>query len=113
MYEKHILGIFLEVGDRGISVALLAKHVYNMNSTLFYQPDFQDVLKKVRNYVVGKSHVAKPLLERTDRWGFYRLTPRGARHARTLLAAEQGDGSTNNEDEKPQRDFSLHLFPDF
>jgi hypothetical protein len=84
MYEQQILQIFANVGRQGISVHLLAKHVYNMNCTLFYQPDLQDVIRQARNFVLRKSSGRRPWLEKTGRWGYYRLNRRGMEEARKL-----------------------------
>ena len=111
MYDQQILQLFANVGRRGISVHLLAKHVYNMNCTLFYQPDLQDVIRLTRNFVVRKSSGRQPLLERTGRRGYYRLNGKGQSVARQMLADnETGTDDTDSAAEKPPQDFSLSLF---
>jgi hypothetical protein len=72
-YEQHIIKVFVDVGEQGISAALLAKHVYNMSITLFEQPDYEDIKKRVRQFIIRNSRTPRSLLERTGRWGFYRL----------------------------------------
>ena len=114
MYEQQIERILLEVGKRGISVHLLAKHVYNLNCTLFYQPDIHQVVKEVRNYVIRKSTCAHPSLERTGRWGYYRLNARGISQARQLMQELQNAEEVNEQEEgKPPQDLSLCLFDDY
>ena len=113
MYEQQILKIFSDVGRRGISVHLLAKHVYNMNCTLFEQPEIKEVVRETRNYVVRNSSGKQPILERTDRWGFYRLNNKGQREAQQLLPGFQDEDTAEQEEEKPPQDFSLNLFADF
>jgi hypothetical protein len=113
MYDQQILQILNNVGRRGISVHLLAKHVYNMNCTLFYQPDIQDVIRQTRNFVVRKSSGRKPWLEKTERWGFYRLNSRGQGMARQMLATNQSADGEGQTDEKPPQDLSLSLFEEF
>lgn len=111
MYEQQILKIFSEVGRRGISVHLLSKHVYNMNCTLFHQPDISSVVRETRNYVVRNSSGRNAILERTGRWGYYRLNKSGQREAQQLLLDFQADdGSQEQDDEKPPLDLSLNLF---
>ena len=85
MYEEQILKIFSDVGRRDISVHLLAKHVYNMNCTLFHQPEMKEVVRETRNYVVRNSRGRQPILERTGRWGYYRLNSKGQREAQQML----------------------------
>ena len=109
MYDRQILQVLTNVGRRGISVHLLAKHVYNMNCTLFYQPDLQEVTRQTRNFVVRKSSGSSPWLEKAGRWGYYRLNSRGQGVARQMLA----DDREELPDEKPPQDLSLNLFDDF
>ena len=44
-YDGQILQILTDVGEKGIGVQQLAKHVYNINCTLFSQPDLQQIHK--------------------------------------------------------------------
>ena len=73
MYEQQILRILLDVGAPGISVKKLAKHVYNHYCTLFYQPDFDEVYRFVRQYLTSRSRSQQPMIERAEKWGHYRL----------------------------------------
>ena len=59
MYEQQILRILTEVGQRGISVALLTKHLYNLNCTLFFQPDLQEIRQFVQQYLLRNSNSAQ------------------------------------------------------
>lgn len=117
-YEQQILHILSEVGEQGISVGLLAKHLYNMNCTLFSQPDLQDIHQIVQQYLLKNSKSVQSLIESTGRRGYYRLNTQGSADARQLmlefreeklLAMEMED----TESEKPQQDLSLCLFDDF
>ena len=47
-YDRQILRILSDVGEQGISVQLLAKHVYNQNLSLFFTPNMEEI----RSYVV-------------------------------------------------------------
>ena len=108
MYEQQILEIFSKVGKRGISVHSLAKHIYNMNNTLFEQPDYQQVIKEVRSFVTRKSRSKRPILQRTGRWGYYQLNKQGIAYAHQNLMApgEAAAGDTGSIDQ------SLELFTD-
>ncbi len=111
MYEQQILKLFSEVGRRGISVHLLSKHVYNMNCTLFYQPDIHDVVRETRNYVMRNRSGRNAILERTERWGYYRLNASGQRKAQQMMNdIKAEEGSQESGDEKPPLDRSLNLF---
>ena len=110
MYEQQILRILTDVGERGISVALLAKHIYNLNCTLFVQPDLQDVRQQVQQYLLKNSKSAQSLIESTGRRGYYRLNTEGSADARQLLLQFRDEKEEETEEEKPQQDLSLDLF---
>ena len=112
VYEQQILTILLGVGAPGISVKKLAKHVYNHYCTLFYQPDFRDVYRAVRQYVQRQSRSQQGLLEHAERWGCYRLNTRNASARQLMLnfKAQQESQAEKEESEKPTVDLSLSLF---
>lgn len=114
MYEQQILQILSEVGERGIGVALLAKHVYNLNCTLFTQPDLQEIHQFVQQYLLRNSKSPQSLVESTGRRGYYRLNTRGSADARQLLLDfREEQPVVESENEMPQQDYSLSLFEDF
>ena len=114
MYEQQVLRILSEVGERGISVALLAKHVYNLNCTLFAQPDLQEVHQSVQQYLLRNSKSPQSLIESTGRRGYYRLNTQGSADARQLMFDfREEQPAPEPEPEQPQQDFSLSLFDDF
>jgi hypothetical protein len=112
IYEQQILHILSEVGERGINVSILAKHVYNLNCTLFSQPDLQEVKQFVQQYLLKNSKSPQSLIESTGRRGYYRLNTRNNADARQLML-EFRDESVEVEpenEEKPCQDLSLSLF---
>ena len=62
IFDQQILHILSEVGERGISVSALTKHVYNMNCTLFSQPDLQEVHQFVQQYLLKNSKSSQSLI---------------------------------------------------
>ena len=111
-YDGQILKILTDVGEKGIGVQQLAKHVYNMNCTLFSQPDLQELHSYVQQYLLGNSKSAQSLIERTERRGYYRLNIQNNADARQLMLEfrEHSELQEEEKEEKPQRDFSLSLF---
>lgn len=111
-YEQQILHILSEVGERGISVSLLAKHVYNLNCTLFSQPDLQEVKLFVQQYLLKNSKSSLSLIESTGRRGYYRLNTQNNADARQLMLEfrEEEIEMEEVEEEKPKQDLSLSLF---
>ena len=114
-YEEQILHILSEVGERGISVSMLAKHVYNMNCTLFSQPDVQEIHRTVQQYLLKNSKSSQSLIESTGRRGYYRLNTSNNAVARQLMLdfREEEILEEEAEEEKPQQDLSLSLFDDY
>ena len=111
-YEQQILHILSEVGERGISVSLLAKHVYNLNCTLFSQPDLQEVKQFVQQYLLKNSKSSLSLIESTGRRGYYRLNTQNNADARQLMLEfrEEEIEMEEVEEDKPKQDLSLSLF---
>jgi hypothetical protein len=112
--EQQILHILSEVGERGISVSMLTKHVYNLNCTLFSQPDVQDVHRQVQQYLLKNSKSSQSLIESAGRRGYYRLNTQNNADARQLMLEFQEEVlQEETESEKPQVDLSLSLFDEF
>ena len=108
-YDRQILQILTEVGERGISVQLLAKHLYNMNSTLFSSPDLEEIRSYAQQYLLKNSKSSQSLIESTGRRGFYRLNTQNNADARQLLL-EFREPVIEEKEEKPVVDLSLNLF---
>lgn len=113
VYDKQILQILSNVGELGIGVQQLAKHVYNMNCTFFFQPDLQEIHSYVRQYLLRNSKSAQSLIESTGRRGYYRLNTQNNADARQLVLEfkeTRVQEDPERKEEKPQTDFSLSLF---
>ena len=108
-YDRQILQILTEVGERGINVQLLAKHLYNMNSTLFSSPDIEEVRSYVQQYLLRNSKSAQSLIESTGRRGYYRLNTQNNADARQLLLAFR-EPEAEEKEERPAVDLSLSMF---
>jgi hypothetical protein len=110
IYDQQILRILSEVGERGISVGILAKHVYNLNCTLFSQPNIQDIHQYVQQYLLRNSKSEQSLIQRTEKRGYYRLNTQNSADARQLMLNFREEEEETQEKEKPTQDFSLDLF---
>ena len=113
MYDKQILQILTDVGEQGIGVQQLSKHVYNLNCTLFSQPNMQDVYSYVQQYLLRHSKSPQSLIESTGRRGYYRLNTRNNADARQLMLEFRElttADETPDDTEQPQQDLSLSLF---
>lgn len=108
-YDRQILQILTEVGEKGINVQLLTKHLYNMNSTLFSSPDIEEIRSYVQQYLLKNYKSAQSLIESTGRRGYYRLNTQNNADARQLLL-EFREPVTEEKEERPSVDLSLSLF---
>ena len=109
-YDKQILQILTDVGDKGISVQLLAKHVYNLNSSLFYTPDLENIHSYVQQYLLKNSKSSLSLIESMDRRGYYRLNIQNNQDARQLMIDFKRESSSEEKEENSPKDLSLDLF---
>jgi hypothetical protein len=111
-YDRQILKILTDVGELGIGVQQLAKHVYNLNCSLFSQPNLQEIHTYVQQYLLKNSKSTQSLIESTGRRGYYRLNTQNNADARQLVLEfrEQAAEPEEEKEEKPQKDFSLNLF---
>ena len=110
-YDSQILQILTEVGKKGISVQLLSKNLYNLNSTLFYTPDYEEIRSYVQQYLLKNSKSAQSLVESTGRRGYYRLNTQNNADARQLvLKFKESSNIQDEKEEKPSVDLSLSLF---
>ncbi len=108
-YDQQILSILMEAGERGISVQTIAKHVYNMNCTFFFQPDYEEIRSYVQQYLLRNSKSPQSLIDSTGRRGYYRLNTTGSVDAQQMVLQFREDHE-EKEEEKPQLDLSLDLF---
>jgi hypothetical protein len=109
-YDRQILQILTDVGEKGISVQLLAKHVYNLNSTLFFTPDLTEIRTYVQQYLLKNSKSSLSLIENTGKRGIYRLNTTNNADARQLMLEFRESSQTEIKEEKPAEDLSLNLF---
>ena len=112
-YDQQILNILTDVGDKGISVQLLSKHLYNLNISLFAPLDFEEIRNYVQQYILKNSKSTQSLIENTGRRGIYRLNTKNNADARQLMLefknhATQEDATESEEIHHP--DLSLDLF---
>ena len=109
-YDQQILKILTEAGEGGVSVQAIAKHVYNMNCTFFFQPDYEEIRTYVQQYLLRNSKSAQSIIESTGRRGYYRLNTEGSADARQMMLQFREERVEEKEEEKPRLDLSLSLF---
>ena len=109
-YDRQILQILTEVGEKGINIQLLVKHIYNMNSTLFSSPNLEDIRSYVQQFLLKNSKSPSSLIESMDRRGYYRLNTQNNPDARQLMIEFREEQIIDEKEEKPSKDLSLDLF---
>lgn len=110
MYDQQILRILTDVGDRGISVQLLSRQLYNMNVSLFSSQDLEEIRAYVQQYLLKNSKSPQSLIESTGRRGYYRLNTMHNADARQLMLEFKRHDQVEEKEEKPMPDLSLDLF---
>ena len=111
-YDQQILSILTDVGNKGISVQLLSKHLYNLNNTLFAPLDIEEIRNYVQQYLLKNSKSSQSLIENAGRRGIYRLNTQNNADARQLMLEFRNqvvqDDAAESEEIHP--DLSLDLF---
>lgn len=97
------------MGERGISVMSLAKHLYNQNSTFFSTPDLEEIRSYVQQYLLKNSKSQQSLIENSGRRGYYRLNAKNNADAQQLMIQFTSERQ-EEETVEPQKDLSLSLF---
>jgi len=110
MYDQQILRILTDVGDRGISVQLLSRQLYNLNVSLFSSQDLEEIRAYVQQYLLKNSKSPQSLIESTGRRGYYRLNTMHNADARQLMLEFKHHEQVEEKEEKPMPDLSLDLF---
>ena len=109
-YDRQILEILTDVGERGISVQLLSKHVFNKNASLFFSPNLEEIRAYVQQYLLKNSKSPSSLIESMERRGYYRLNTQNNQNARQLMIEFREEHAIEEKEEKPMKDLSLDLF---
>lgn len=110
MYDQQILRVLTDVGDKGISVQLLSRQVYNLNVSLFSSQDLEEIRSYVQQYLLKNSKSPQSLIESTGRRGYYRLNTLHNADARQLMLEFKRHEQVEEKEEKPLPDLSLDLF---
>lgn len=108
-YDQQILDILTAVGEKGISVQLLAKHVYNNNLSFFFTPNLEEIRAYIQQYLLKNSKQPSSLIEKMERRGYYRLNTQNNPDARQLLIDFREESLPNDIEERPDTDVDLSL----
>ena len=106
-YDQQILDILTAVGEKGISVQLLAKHVYNNNLSFFYTPNLEEIRAYIQQYLLKNSKNPDSIIESAGVRGTYRMNPSSKESQQLMLLFREDE---QEEPETKQEDQSLSLF---
>lgn len=74
--EQQIVELLIKAGCKGLTCKKLAKHIYNANNSLFEAASFDDIYRELQAYLNKKTKSRHPYIEKTDKWGYYRINER-------------------------------------
>lgn len=72
-YERIIIKILIEAGERGLPVYKIARHVHHEVNSLFERVDYEDVYNAVRKYIHKNSRNSNSPFEHAPDYGRYRV----------------------------------------
>jgi hypothetical protein len=110
-YDSQIIQILTEVGEQGISVQSMTRHLYNMNVSLFVAVDIEEIRNYVQQYLLKNSKSPQSLIENTGRRGYYRLNTQNNADVRQLLLEFRNHAIQEVIPVPSAPDLSLELFP--
>lgn len=108
-YDREILFVLNEAGDKGLSVKKIARHVHNRCNSLFEEVQYEDVRRYVGDYLNRNSKLTGSIIERTEVRGVYRINMSSG-DSRQLLFDFKDDIDEEEKKEDEVEDRSLSLF---
>ncbi len=105
-YDKEIIRILTEAGDRGLQVQKIARHVFNSSNSFFCEVNFDDVYRYVQQFLKRNSKNPDSIIEKADAWGCYHLNFQSQETQQLMLQFREEP----EEVKTPQEDLSLSLF---
>ena len=111
MYEKQILKILTDAGDKGLKVAKIARHVYNDCNSLFETQSFEEVHQAVLAFLNNNAKTKEPLIEKV-KWGVYRINRNSKKFRQLILEFRNPDEQADTDSGNPRSDKTLSLFDD-
>lgn len=108
-YDREILFVLNEAGEKGLSVKKIARHVFNSSNGFFDNVSFDEVHHYVASYLRRNSRQSGSVVERTEVRGVYRLCM-SLGDSRQLLLDFKDDDDIKEVETICTEDKSLTLF---
>ena len=72
-YQRLIVAVLSEVGDKGLPLGKIARHVYNSSCTFFERPSYEKVYSELAQYLSRQSRMSDGMVKRVGGRGVYAL----------------------------------------
>lgn len=101
-YQRQLVAILTEAGEKGLSLSKIARHVYNSSCTLFESPSFDKVYADLALFLSRQSRLADGMVKRTGTRGVYAINDRWALFRQVVI---DFDEHTTDETSQQQDSF--------
>ena len=108
-YDREILRVLAEAGDRGLTVAKITKHVFNAYNSFFDDVTVEEVYTYTRNFLARHTRHAESVIEHGAGRGIYRIK-KDLNPAQQYMLDFKDDDSDEPDANLPAADLSLSLF---
>ena len=107
-YEQDIIDLLLKVGDAGLPLQSIVKHVYNAHNSIFEPIKEQNVYQSVRSYLIRNSSSVYSLFVKGDD-DKYRLNPKSQMATALTLQFGEDEETPKQQDSaaEPQLPFEF------
>lgn len=105
-YDKEILRILTEVGDGGLSVSKISRHVYNSCNSFFNVVTFEEVHRYVSQFLLRNSKNPDSIIEKAER-GIYHLNYKSQETQQLMLQFREETSCSEQETKAEDRSLSL------
>lgn len=90
-YEQNVIDLLLQVGENGLPLQSIVKHVYNTHNSFFEPIKEQNVYQSIRSYLIKNSVSPYSLFVKGDD-GKYRLNPKSVQATALTLQFLEEEG---------------------
>lgn len=106
-YEKDILLLLIEAGEKGLSVGKISRHIFNTHNSFFLPLDVEEVHQEVQQCLVKMGRRTDSMLGKVKK-GVYCINTENqqVKQLRLKFLNEQNE----TKEVSPQADLSLNLF---
>lgn len=111
LYEKDVIQILIEAGDKGLSISKIAHHVFNTRNNLFGSINYNTVYNLIYRYIKQNLKRSDSPIVNASEHGKYTINHNQNALQQFIVWLDEEDTNTRDEDkDKIQIDQSLSLF---